>query len=65
VEAKIGDDLHRKSGRWMKLERRIDREENHYYEKITDPDTGKIIHLSDEPLSRHQGHGSAKSKDEK
>ena len=47
----------------MKLERHIDRDNDHYHEKVTDPETGEIIHESDEPLSEHQGHGSAKTKD--
>lgn len=63
IETKTGDDLHRKSGRWMKLERHIDRENDHYHEKVTNPETGEVIHENDEPLSEHQGHGSAKPKD--
>lgn len=41
-------------------ERVIDRENNQYYEKVVDPDTGEIIHNCDEPLSDHWGHGSDK-----
>lgn len=61
VEMKSGDDLHRKTGRWSKLTRHIDREKNHYHERITDAETGDVIHETDEPLSEHTGHGSAKS----
>jgi hypothetical protein len=60
VEIKTGDDLHRKSGRWMKLDRRIDRKGNRYTEKVVDPKTGEVTHHCDEPLTDHRGHGSAK-----
>jgi hypothetical protein len=59
-EQKVGDELHRKSGRWMRLERVIDRAKNWYREVVTDHETGKIVHQCDEPLSDHQGHGTAK-----
>ena len=61
VEMKTGDDIHRKTGRWSILFRHIDRENDHYQEKITDAETGEVIHESDEPLSKHWGHGSAKN----
>jgi hypothetical protein len=44
IEQKVGDDLHRKSGRWMRLERVIDRAKNWYREVVTDRETGKIVH---------------------
>jgi DNA-directed RNA polymerase subunit RPC12/RpoP len=62
LESVSGDDLHRKSGKWMTLERVIDRENDRYKEVVTDPVTGEIIHLCEEPLSQHQGHGSDKKK---
>lgn len=62
IEKITGDDLHRKSNKWMKLRRTIDRENDKYHEIVTDPSTGKIIHECKEPLSKHQGHGSAKPK---
>ena len=37
VEQTVGDDLDRKSSRWMKLHRRIDRDRKWYDERITDP----------------------------
>jgi len=64
VEQVVGDDLHRKTGRWMNLERVIDRLKNWYYERVTDPRTGTIVHESNEPLSDHTGHGSARHKDD-
>jgi hypothetical protein len=62
IEQKVGDDFHRKSGRWMRLERSIDREKNWYKEIITDPETGKIVHECEEPLSAHRDHGDKKSR---
>ncbi|MCH7528171.1 MAG: zinc ribbon domain-containing protein [Candidatus Marinimicrobia bacterium] len=59
-ESVQGDDLHRKSGRWMQLKRIIDRVNNRYQEIITDPETGEVVHKNEEPLSEHRGHGSAK-----
>jgi hypothetical protein len=29
-------------------------------EHIVNPNTGEVIHHCEEPLSQHQGHGSAK-----
>jgi hypothetical protein len=62
AEGLSGDDLHRKSGKWMKKERLIDRAEDRYKEVVTDPETGGVVHHCDEPLSQHRGHGSAKKK---
>ena len=65
VEQISGDDLHRKTGNWMKLKRIIDRENDHYHEIVTDPLTGEIVHECEERLSDHKGHGSAKYKNKK
>jgi hypothetical protein len=62
IETTSGDDLHKTTGKWNRLERVIDRENNLYSEKIIDPETGRIIHQCEEPLSEHKGHGSAKKK---
>lgn len=35
---------------------------NWYSEKVTDTETGEVIHECNEPLDQHQGHGAAKSK---
>jgi hypothetical protein len=60
IEIISGEDLHRHSGRWNDKLRVIDRENNQYKEKITDPDTGRTIHDVEEPLTKHRDHGSAK-----
>jgi len=65
VEQVVGDDLHRKTGRWMKLERVIDRLKDWYHERVTDPGTDTIVHETDEPLSDHTGHGSARHNDDR
>ena len=59
-EQVVGADLHRKSGKWMHLERLIDRENDWYSETVTDPETGEVVHECHEPLSEHKGHGSAR-----
>lgn len=61
-EFKVGDDLHRKSGKWHHIEMHINRKGNYYKEIVKDKTTGKIIHKCEEPLSKHRGHGSAKHK---
>ena len=60
IEQLVGDDLHRNSGKWYKKIRVIDRENDRYFEEVVDPDTGKVIHRCEEPLSEHFGHGSAR-----
>ena len=60
TEGKVADDLHRKSGRWLRLERIIDRARDWYREIISDRQTGEVIHHVEEPLSEHTGHGAAR-----
>lgn len=55
-----GADIRRSDGRIMDKTRLIDKDNDIYHEKIVDPKTKEIIHECTEPLSRHQGHGSAK-----
>src|SRR5467141_1091017 len=38
LEGRTGDDLHLKTGKWMILERIIDRAKNRYKELVTDPE---------------------------
>lgn len=42
--------------------RHIDRENDRYYERVSDTNTGEIIHECSERLSEHYGHGSARRK---
>ena len=50
------------TGKVVHHERLIDRDNNRDEEKVTDYETGEIIHHQAEPLSEHFGHGSAKLK---
>ena len=44
----------------IQKERLIDRKSDRYKELVKDLETGEVIHETDEPLSQHTGHGSAK-----
>lgn len=62
----VGSETRACDGKWVHKERIIDKENNRYKETVIDEETGEIIHESDEPLEKHQGHGSAKfTKEEK
>lgn len=61
-EFKVGDDFHRKSGKWYHREMYIDRKGDFYKEFVKDKTTGEVVHKCEEPLSNHKGHGSAKHK---
>lgn len=63
LEGRSGDGLHFKTGKWMIVERIIDRAKNWYKELVTDPKTGNVVHHCEEPLSQHQGHGTARTKE--
>lgn len=56
-----GDDLHRNSGRWMRLWRLVDRRGNWYEEVVTDPLTNEEVHRTEESLRSHTGHGTARN----
>lgn len=43
-------------------DRIIDRDEDKYSERVTDYESGAVIHESTEQLSDHRGHGSAKKR---
>jgi|SRR5579871_5365428 len=60
LEQRVGDDLHRATGQWNRLERVVSREQDEYHERISDLQTGAVLREIHEPLSRHTGHGSAK-----
>jgi hypothetical protein len=62
MEQTLGDDFHRKGGRWVKFYRLIDRVKDWYEERVSDPATGKVVHECSERLTNHRGHGSAKSR---
>jgi hypothetical protein len=62
-EQKSGSSFSVRLKRWMRRTRVIDRENDCYAEKVVDPQTGETVHHCDEPLSAHQGHGSARRRD--
>jgi hypothetical protein len=49
-------------GKTVLREQVIDRDNDRYFERVIDYDTGEVIHKCEEPLSEHRGHGSAKPK---
>ena len=64
IELLFGASLRRMDGKWMFKRRVIDRDSDKYEEVVKNPETGEVIHECREPLSKHQGHGSAKTKGE-
>jgi hypothetical protein len=56
----VGSETRGSDGKWVHKERIIDKENNRYKEVVIDEETGEIIHECDEPLKKHQGHGTAK-----
>lgn len=55
-------DLHRDSGRDRLVNRTIIYRADHYDEAIVEPETCAVVRVVNEPLSEHQGRGSAKPK---
>lgn len=62
LESFGGDDLFRKTGKWMHKTRIFAHNNDRYEEVVVDPETVKINHEYKEPLSQHRGHGSDKGR---
>ena len=65
LKEKGGPSFYHKAQKWVYRTMRIDRiypDNKRYFETVVDPDTNEVIHKCEEPLSEHQGHGSAKRK---
>lgn len=62
VELKQGPSYSHSLKKPVELVRLIDRGNDRYFEKVTDYESGELIHHNEEPLSEHQGHGSARKK---
>ena len=62
VEDKAMPSFSHRLGKHVLREQVIDRDNNRYFEKVTDYDSGEVIHQNEEPRSDHRGHGSAKVK---
>jgi len=58
-----GYEYSHKLGKTVKKDKTIDKDLDQYVERVTDIESGAIIHECVEPLSKHTGHGSAKNKD--
>ena len=56
----VGASWSRRLIKWLRIERLIDRDGDLYEEKVTDPETGAVIHYQKEPLTQHTDHGAAK-----
>jgi hypothetical protein len=54
--------LFRETGRWHVVYRTLNKRANTYDEEIRDRETGELVHECHEPLTEHQGHGSAQSR---
>ena len=52
------------SGRMVNKERHWDKKSDWYFERVTDAETGEVIHECEEPFSQHRSHGSAKKTNE-
>lgn len=66
LEGRQGSELHRKSGEWRSVYRKIDRtsdvKDEHWYEEVIKDEAGNVIREVSEPLRDHQGRGSARAK---
>ena len=62
IHMKSGQELSFRLGRHVNKEWVMDRENDRYFELVIDPLTGDVLRHCDEPLSVHQGHGTAKFK---
>lgn len=57
VQQVAEDSLCRKNGKWNYLHRVIDRDNDRYFERVTDRVTGAVIRECSERLTDHKGHG--------
>lgn len=62
VQREEGNSFHRKSARWHKLTRIIDRVRDWYYEHIVDAETENIVRHVDESLSKHRSGRSTSTR---
>lgn len=60
IETFTGADWSHSLQRFVRKVRILDRDNDRYVEKVVDPETGEVLRDVEEPLSEHQGHGSAK-----
>ena len=61
IEGKAGSEWSTRLQKMVHKERLIDRKGDKYKELVKDLETGEVIYETDEPLSKHTGHGSART----
>ena len=61
-KVRSGDSYSHDRQKWVELHRDVNRLEDRYHEIVRDLETGEVLHECEEPLSEHQGHGSAKER---
>jgi hypothetical protein len=62
VTAKLADEVFHETRERTLREKMEDRDNDRYHERVISQETGALLHECNEPLSEHQGHGSAKKK---
>lgn len=62
IELFTGAELRKSDGKWMDKVRLINKIDDRYLEHVVDPETGAVVHHTEESVREHQGHGSAKFK---
>ena len=62
IHFQLGDQINHKTGEWVFKQRRVDKDASPawYFERVTDSETGDVIHDCSEPLEKHTERGSAK-----
>ena len=60
IETKAVPDHSKSRDKIVHREQIIDRENDRYFERVTDYESGEVIHECKEPLSQHLGHGADK-----
>ena len=58
IEGKVIPDHSRSRDKPVHREQIIDRDNDRYFERVTDYESGEVIHECEEPLSQHLGHGA-------
>lgn len=61
-ESFIGYEYSHKRQKIVRKVRMFDKDTDEYVERVTDIETGEIIHECVEPFTKHVGHGTAKKK---
>lgn len=62
LELQTGEEIRGDGRGWVTKDRIIDHDADSYVEKVVDSSTGLVLRDVAEPLSQHQGHGSARRK---